>query len=334
MGRSHALFVGLVLVLVVGVPHGDDGPVAAAQGAETLRIATLAPRGSQWMRVFQAWDASLKKETKGRLSLQVSPSPAGTRDEALVGRLRAGQLDGATLTVAGLAQTAPATVVLAVPGVYRDLDVLDRVRRGLDDELDPHIRESGFARLGWVDLGGVRLLSKDVAIRRPEDLRGRRPWSGVDDVVFSEILRAVGAKPVRLALGEVRAALRTGRVDVVPASAVGALSMGWHAEVSHMSAEPHWPLVGATLLRREAYDALSSDLRGALDRTGDRAHATLRKLMRRDDDKAHATITGRGVTAVEWERAAWKQATQKARRQLAKRYFSTSLLERAEGLAR
>jgi TRAP-type transport system periplasmic protein len=323
----------LAAACFLGVSHVGPAPSGAAQGTETLRITTLAPRGSQFFRVFQAWDASLRKETGGQLRLQVAPSPAGTRDANLVGRLRGGQLDGATLTVAGLSQLTPAAVVLALPGIYQDMDRLDRVRDALEGDLDDRARKAGFVRLGWLDLGGVRFLSKAKPVRTPQDLRGRRPWSGPDDVVFGEVLRAAGGQGVTLPIGEVGAALRAGRVDVVAASAVGALSMGWHAEATHVSAQPHWPLVGATLLRKGAYDRLDPDHRAALERTGAQAHAAVRRLLRRDDTNALNSMTGRQVESVPWTAAAWQDVHRQARQRLAARYFDTALLKKAEQLA-
>jgi TRAP-type transport system periplasmic protein len=329
--RKVLLVAGVVIV--AASPCFVHPQAGRAQEARTIRIAALAPRGSQWMRVFQAWAQSVQKETDGRVMLEVMPSAAGTSDEALLRRMRQGSVDGITVTATGLVQVAPAALVLAAPGLYDGPEALDRVRDALDGVLAERFVRGGHVRLGWFDLGQARLLSKDVELAHPEGLRKARPWSGPDDVVFAEVLRAGGAKPVRMPVAKVGAALREGRVDVVPASAIGALALGWHTEVSRMSAESLWPLVGATVIRKQVYDALPEEAREALSRTGERAHGTLRRLLRRDDQNALNTLASRGVRATSLERDAWAPLLQKARQRLAARHYA-DLLGRAEALAR
>jgi len=60
--------------------------------AETLTIATLAPRKSAWGKVFNAWSKALTKKTGGQLKLSFYWNGAQGDDSTVVGKLRSGQI--------------------------------------------------------------------------------------------------------------------------------------------------------------------------------------------------------------------------------------------------
>ena len=65
-------------LLVFVFPLSGASAPADAQRATELRIATVAPEGSPWMRVFRAWDAELRQRTNGQLGLRLYPgAPQG-----------------------------------------------------------------------------------------------------------------------------------------------------------------------------------------------------------------------------------------------------------------
>ena len=81
-------FVMALLALGLVCLPGTMPRSVGAQEAVTLRIATLAPRGSAWMRVFDAWNNSLRQQTGNRLQLRFYPGGAqgDDADRGLAGR--------------------------------------------------------------------------------------------------------------------------------------------------------------------------------------------------------------------------------------------------------
>ena len=78
--RFAAVLVTALLVASAIVPTGHD--VAGAQGAVTLRIATLAPANSSIMRVLNAWKQSLTEATtvNGSISATVRTGRGPSED--------------------------------------------------------------------------------------------------------------------------------------------------------------------------------------------------------------------------------------------------------------
>ena len=332
MKRRAALLVP-VLVLLFAVP-GTVPEEADAQETVTIRLATVAPRGSAWMRGFTQWNRRLQEETDGKVRLQIYPGGAAG-DERTVGRkLRAGQLDAAAMTTTGLGLIARPVLVLQAPGVIETYAQLDAVRSELDDELESEFDDAGFKLLGWGDAGQTRLFSKH-RIQRPQQLRQVRPWVWRDSPVFVEFLRAAGANGVPLALPEVLAGLSTDRVDTVPGSALAAVALQWFTQVRYVSEQASGVIVGAMVLRKETWEQLDEDSRRALMETSGGNSARLTRAIRQADERAYRMLVQRGLTPVDnsGHRAEWEAVAAEARRNLTGRLYSADLLRRVEAIA-
>lgn len=320
----------LSLALALGA-FGLPGGAARSAGAESateLRIATLAPNGSSWMRVFNAWNRTLQKETDNTLKLRFYAGGSQGDERDFVRKMRAGQMDGAALTNIGLGQLVRPVLVLSVPGVLSEYEELYRVRDALGDHFEQLFEEAGYKLLGWGDVGKTRLFST-ARIERPSDLKQQRPWAWKDDLIFTEFLKVVGANPVRLGVPEVYPGLQTGMVDTLPASALAAVSLQWYTRLNYVAAKNSGIIVGAAILRKDKFDMLTEKQRTALIETGARAHAALNKVIRHDDDQAYQTVLKKGLTAVDTSEheAEWKAVSKQVRERLAGRVYPESLLQ-------
>lgn len=330
MKRTFFVAVLIAVALAVVAPGSAPQP-ADAQETTTLRIATLAPRGSPWDRAFRAWANSVEQDTNGRLRLRFYLGGAQGDERDYIRKMQAGQLDGAAVTATGLGQIVRPVLVLSAPGMFQEYAQIDRVRNNLDDQFASQFNEAGYQLMGWGDVGKARIFS-NRPILRPQDLRSVRPWAWREDVIFSEFLSVVGANPQRLGVNEVLPALQTRRVDAFPSSALAAVSLQWYNHATHVTQQSDSILVGATILKKDKYDALPEDVRQVLDSTSARAHRVLSSSIRRADDRAYQAILRRGVTAVDTSahRAEWERAAQQTRNNLAGRLYSRQLLQQVE----
>jgi TRAP-type C4-dicarboxylate transport system substrate-binding protein len=299
-----------------------------AEQAVALRLATLAPDGSPWMRVFNAWNLTVKEQTNNTLELGFTHGGSEGDERDFVRKMRASQIDGAALTTTGLGRLVRSVLVLSVPGVIVEYEQLDQVRDELNARFERMFDDEGYTLLGWSDAGKTRLLSTEK-IERPSDIKKLRPWLRTDGLIFAEFLKMVGANPVRLGVPEVYAALQTRTVDTVHASALAAVSLQWHTQLKYISKSNSGIIVGATLIRKDSFEALTEDQQKVLAATGARAHKALNRLVRREDDKSYATLLKQGITAVDMSEheAEWDEAGKHVRERLAGRAYSKSLLD-------
>lgn len=329
--NRRILLIGLPLLAAAFFLPEIDFQRVEAQGPTTLRIATVAPDGSSWMKVFKAWDASLNKATNGQVRLRFYPGGSQGDERDFVRKMRAGQMDGAAVTSTGLGIVVRSVLALSAPGLIDTYEEMDGVRDVLAADLDREFEAEGYKLLGWGDVGKTRIFSVHP-FAKPSDLKNLRPWAWKDDAIFTEVLNVIGANPVRLGLPEVYPGLQTGMIDTVPGSAIAAVSLQWFTKLNYVTKQNSGILIGATILKKSAFDALSPEHQAALLETSKKAHDALAKRIRRDDDEAYKTILARGLQEVDTDlhRAEWERVAAEARKRLTGRVYSAQLLKRIE----
>ena len=306
-----------------------------AKGVDAvIRYATLAPPQSLFGKILKAWGRSLKKETEGRVEFRFYGGGSQGDERDVIRKMRAGQIDAAGMTTIGLGIVVRPVLVLSAPGVIEGYDQLARVRAKMDPRFEEMFREAGFELLAWADAGRGRIMST-IPVRKPSDLKERRPWAWKDDPIFNEFLKVVGANPVRLGVGEVYPALQTQMVDVVPSSAIGAVALQWFTKLEYMSKDSFGIIVGASIVKKDKFDELSSEDKAVLIETARRAARALDKVVQRDDAEAYQTLIRRGMKVVDTTpyRAEWEAVAEKTRDRLIGRIYSKSLLAEVEAIA-
>ncbi len=320
-------FVPVLLLLVAALLlPGTTTPTKAEEGY-TLRIASLVPEGSSWMKVLNAWNKTLKERTNGKLKLRFYPGGSQGDERDFVRKMRVGQLDGGVVTMTGMSMLIPAMNVLVLPGLLETYEKLDRVREKMAPDFGAMFEKEGFKLVGWGDAGKTRLFSVKP-IKRPSEIKAMRPWVWKDDPIFVEFYQVIGASAVRLGVPEVYPALQTRMVDVVSSSAITAVSFQWYTRVKYMTAHNSAIIVGGTMMRKDKYDELPADLQEAFDSTAARAHEILNKVVRKEDEKAYKVVVEKGIQPVDAGdgKAEWDEAHKKVRDNLTGRMFPKSLV--------
>jgi TRAP-type C4-dicarboxylate transport system substrate-binding protein len=333
MKQRFAIALAFFATFALALPGGVV-PSAEAEEAVVLRMATLAPSGSSWMKVFNAWNQTLQKQTDNKVKFSFYPGGSQGDERDFVRKMRAGQMDGAAITTTGLGMLVRSVLVLAVPGIITEYDQLDRVRNELNATFEEMFEKEGYKLLGWGDVGKTRIFSKHE-FHKPSDLKTLRPWAWKDDLIFTEFLKVVGANAVALGVPEVYTSLQTKIIDTVPASALAAVSLQWYTQLNYVTQSNSGIIVGATIVKKDKFDTLTEEQQKVLVDTGLRAHKALNKSIRRDDDKSYATILQRGITAVDTEpaRAEWDKVAAEVRTNLTGRVYPQSLLDAVKSAA-
>ncbi len=326
--RAAKLLAALVTVaLLLGIRHAS---------AETLTIATLAPRKSAWGKVFSAWSKALKKKTGGQLELSFYWNGSQGDDGTVVAKLKSGQLDGATLGASGLGEIHRPALALQLPGLFTTWESIDRATTALYPELRDAFAEKGFVLSSIGDVGRARTMSKGRAIRSPADLQGMKPAAPRGSVVAPVVASVLGITPVRVGFAELLPAISAGRINIITVPALAAEQLQWAPFFDHIGTDVSGIGIGAMVLSKKRVDALPADVVEVMLATGARAGQLLRKRVRKMDDKAFARLSGRmtKVTLTDAEKRVWADKFAEVRRRLGQRVFTPALVRRLEQLAR
>ena len=271
------------------------GTAAAAQDAVKIRLGTLAPRGTSWHRSLlemgEKWRAA--QGAGSAFIVYTDGSQGGEAD--MVRRMRVGQLNAALLSVVGLTEIDDSVAALQkMPMVFRSWDEVDYVREKLRPGLEKRFLDKGFVVLFWGDAGWVRFFSKEPALR-PADYRRMKVFAWVGDNPQVDIMKALGYQPVVLEISDILPGLQTGMINMVPSTPFYALVGQFYGHAPYML-DMNWvPIVGAVVMTRKAWDAMSPSAQKALRQAADAGGAELRAISRRENEEAVEAMKKRGL---------------------------------------
>ena len=238
------------------------------------------------------------------------------------------------MTTTGLGMVVRPVLVMGAPGVITEYAQLDRARAELGPRFNEMFDAAGFVNMAWGEAGKNRIFSTE-AFAKPADLKTRRPWAWKDDPIFAELMRVVGANPVRMGVPEVYGGLQTRMIDTVPTSSIAAVAMQWYTRLNYVAKDNFAIIVGGSLIKKEKFAELSPADQKVLMDTSERAARALDTLSRRDDDRASQSLVERGMGEVDHSanRAEWDTEAQHARENLGGRVNSKSRLDAVEKVA-
>ena len=229
---------------------------AMTANAQEIKVASIAPDGSSWMRAMRDGAERIRAATDGRVVIKFYPGGVMGDDAQILRRIRIGQLHGGAFTAGGLSARYPALNLYGIPLLFRSLDEVDHVRAALDPELIAGLEQAGFVSFGFIEGGFAQLMSNSPT-RSVDDMRRRKVWIPAGDDISMLALQAVGLSPVALPVTDVLTGLQTGLLDVVASSPVVALVLQWHTKVKYVTDLPIAYSMGIFAIDAKTFERLS-----------------------------------------------------------------------------
>jgi TRAP-type C4-dicarboxylate transport system substrate-binding protein len=306
----------------------------ALRAAETLKIATLAPDGTAWMKAMRAAGEEVRKRTAGRVELRFYPGGVMGNDATVLRKMQIGQLQGGMVTMLALYQAYPDSQLYGLPLLFRSYAEADYVRARMDGPLLEGFERTALVAVGLVE-GGFAYLLSSAPIRRIADLRAEKVWAPEGDRITPMLFRAAGVAPVVLPLADVYTGLQTGLVTAVGNSASGAIALQWHSKTKYLTDVPLFYTMGALVLDRRAYERIPAADREPAREVLAQALRELDKASRRDEEAARAALRNHGIEFVRPAPAdidEFESAAARARAEIVKAgLYSSPLLHTLEG---
>ena len=335
MMRQESLAIVIAGGLALGLSFGS--PRNACAQAETIKIGTLAPKSSPWGKVFETWVKAVSEKSSGKLEVQFFYNGQQGDEDAMVGKIKSSQLDGAAISGVGLGKVYKPILALQLPGLFTSWSKLDKARDAMRSEFEKGAKDAGFFIAGWGDVGLMRTMAKGFVVKVPDDLKTKKPYyiraDGVRPAVYSAI---GGVSGVPLNVPEVLPNLNTGAINLIQAPCLVAEQLQWASKLDNLTDLISGPVIGAIVISQKRMDALPADLKTILMDTGKIAAVALTTRIRSEDDaacsrlKAKMTVT----TPSTAEKAKWDGVFKTARQKLVPGTFSAELVAKLEGFAK
>jgi TRAP-type transport system periplasmic protein len=303
--RKSVIAFGILFALESG---------AAWAGPVQIKVGTLAPEGSVWVKRLQVMAERWKKASEGTVELKIYPGGVAGDEGDMVRKMRIGQLHAAMITGIGLGSINRATIGLQVPMLIQSWEELDYIRERVGPEIAKEMESSGFVVLNWGDAGWVHFFSTKPA-KTPDEYKKMKLFTYAGDASAEKAWRKSGFQPVPLSTTDVMSGLQTGMVESFQTTSLFALTSQWFTLAKNMLKVNWAPLNGATVISKKQWEKVDPKYREELLKIAAEEGAELRKEVRALSDNATQEMTKRGLQVAEPDAAlveSWRKTAELA----------------------
>ncbi len=270
---------------------------AAADNLE-LRLATLAPDGSSWMKILGKGAAEIEKKVEGRVKVKYYAGGVQGDERDVVRKMNLGQLDGGAFTSVGLSLVEESIRVLELPRMFATIEELDYVADKMWPYFQKKFEAKGFRLGDRGEVGWIYLLSKNE-LKSLADVKAQKVWLWGDDTLVKEMYKKLGVSGVPLGVPEVEPALSTGRINACYGSPLAAVALQWNTKVKYMTSMPMSYAIGATVMKLDVVKKISAEDEKLIAKITKGMQKTLRKQIRKDNESARKQMERKGVKITE-----------------------------------
>ena len=302
--------------------------VASADNVE-IRLATLAPDGSSWMKVLGKGAAEIDTKTEGRVKVKYYAGGVQGDERDVVRKINLGQLDGAAVTSVGLSMIDESIRVLELPRMFASVEELDYVADKMWPYFQKKFEAKGFKLQDRGEVGWIYFMSKNE-VKSIGDIKSQKAWLWGDDGLVGAMYKELGISGVPLGVPEVEPALSTNRINACYGSPLAAVALQWNTKVKFMTSMPMSYAIGATVVKLDVEKKLSADDLKLIGKITKGMQKTLRKQIRKDNESAKKQMERKGVKISETPAdmvAAFDKAAQAVWAKLAGKMYTKAELE-------
>jgi len=202
---------------------------AAAAATAALLLGTMAALPGAAQAEWRGWNihvpdypvslgmdqftAEIAEKSGGKLTGKTYHSGVlGSQPDAIE-QMRLGSIDYAVFNLGPMGQVIPATNVVSLPFIFKNMDHMHRVLDGpVGKQLSDAMAEKGIVALAWYDSGARSFYNSKKPISTPDDVKGMKVRVMNNDL-FVNMIASMGGNATPMAFSEVYTSIKTGVVD-------------------------------------------------------------------------------------------------------------------------
>jgi TRAP-type C4-dicarboxylate transport system substrate-binding protein len=294
MGRGYAIkILGFSLWVFLFFTRTTLG----AEITFSIKMGTLAPDGSSWMKTFNALNLEVKKKTENKVQFRIYPGGVLGDELDMLRKMRIRQIQGAALTSGGLSALFREIDVLQIPFLFQKYEEVDAVLTKMDSFLRKGFEDNGYILLGWSEAGFVYLMST-IPISSVADLKKAKVWIWEESPMSKTILDEAGVSAIPLSVPDVLVGLQTGLVNVVYAPPTGAISLQWFTKVKYLTNVPLVYLAGGIIVSKDTFKQIPPSYQSSIIEISQRHLNQLKAVTRNENREAIQVMTKHGTKIV------------------------------------
>lgn len=305
--KYFLLAVGVLLFAISSLTH-----------AQTLKIATLAPEGSSWMKAMRAGAAEIKQRTEGRVKIKFYGGGVQGNDKQVRRKMRIGQLHGGAFASTALIMFQAEAALYGMPVLFNNLEEVQFVRERMDGKMRNLLEQAGYVNFGFAGAGFAYLMS-NRPIANLDDMQGLKIWIPEGDIMSYGAVRALGISPIAMPLTDVLTGLQTELIDTIMGPPAATIILQWNTGVSHITEVPLAYVYGILVIEKKFFDRLAATDQAVVREVMEQVYRGFDERGNKDNVAAFEALLADGMQRValdEGQFDIWRNAVQKSNHKL------------------
>ena len=326
--RKKILGLSLLALLFLILPaHGMEKGVV-------IKLGTLAPEGSSWMKTFNTINTEVMKKTGNTVQFRIYPGGVLGDEMDMLRKLKIGQIQAVALTSAGLSTLFKEMDVLQIPFLFQTYEEVDAVLKRMDSFFRKGFDDNGYVLLGWSEAGFVYLMST-VPVASVVELRKAKVWIWEDSPQSKAIFDEAGVKAIPLTVPDVLVGLQTGLVEVIYAPPTAAISLQWFTKVKYLTDVPLIYLAGGVIVKKDIFKQIPQTSQNFIMESFQQQLDQLKIITRNENRDAIKVLVKNGIKIIPSSKNQideYKRLSNKAIGHISGQTFSKKVLDEVTSL--
>lgn len=276
-----------------------------------VKLGTLAPQGSSWHELLKELGERWAEASGGKVKLRVYAGGTQGSEGDMVRKMAVGQLQAASITNIGMRDILAEPSTYSTPGMVSGAAEFQAVFPKVEKRLEEMLERKGYVVLHWAQVGTVYIFCSRP-YRTPAEMGDAKFFAWDGDPASVEAFHRVGFRPVVLSSTDVVPSLQTGMINCVIQPPAYVLTVRLFEKAGKMVDYPWSYLIGATLLRKDAWERIAPDVRPRLLEAARELGRRIDAEAKRLNDDAVAAMEKQGLERVKVDPGPWKAAAEKA----------------------
>ncbi len=298
----------------------------AVAGPVTLKLGHIAEPENPYGQGADHFAKLVKERSNGSIDVKVYPSSQLGNQRDLVEGLTLGTVDMTLTGTAVLGNFVPEVAVFDLPFLFRDVQhaykALDTVGMELCKKGEPR----GMITLAIWENGVRHMTNNKRPIKTPADMKGLK-MRVMEQPVYIEMMKALGASPTPMAMSELYTALQKGVIDGQENPLAHIATKRFYEVQKYISLSGHTYASEPMLISTIAWKKLSPEQQAILRKAAEDTRDWQRQLCRDLEGKFLKTILDSGKSQVndDVDKAAFAEATKSVWGLYTKRFGDASI---------
>jgi tripartite ATP-independent transporter DctP family solute receptor len=266
----------------------------AAEAAEWRGWNIHVPEYSVSLGLDQ-FTAEVAEKSGGRLTGKTYHSGVLGNQPDAIEQMRLGSIDFAVFNLGPMGQVIPATNVVNLPFIFKNLDHMHRVVDGpVGQQLGADMAEKGLIALAWYDSGARSFYNSKKPIATPGDVKGLKVRVMNNDL-FVDMIAAMGGNATPMAFSEVYSSIKTGVVDGAENNWPSYDTTGHYEVAGYYSGTEHLIIPECLCISKALWDGLSAEDKEIVKAAAQNSAVYQRELWAKQDEAARKKVLAAGA---------------------------------------